>query len=101
MTPAAILLQARDDGLDLTATAAGTIKVRGPREAVAAWTPVIVENKAALLAELSSAPSPPTTPAHPWTSCSPRWRARMSGGGIGGGDRSTAGAMAGLKSAAC
>jgi hypothetical protein len=54
MSAAAILRQAQGDGLELTATAAGTIKVRGPREAVAAWTPVIVENKAALLAELSS-----------------------------------------------
>ena len=58
MSAASILRQARGDGLDLTATPSGTIKVRGPREAVAAWTPVIVENKAALLAELSAVPSP-------------------------------------------
>jgi hypothetical protein len=58
MSAAAILLQAKGDGLELTATPAGTIKVRGPRAAVAAWTPIIVENKGALLAELSAAPSP-------------------------------------------
>jgi hypothetical protein len=58
MSAASILRQARGDGLELTATPAGKIKVRGPREAVAAWTPIIVENKAELLAELSAAPSP-------------------------------------------
>jgi hypothetical protein len=58
MSAATFLRQAQGDGLDLTATPAGTIKVRGPREAVAAWTPIIIENRAALLAELSAAPSP-------------------------------------------
>jgi hypothetical protein len=56
MSAAALVRQAHDDGLELTATAAGTIKVRGPRDAVARWRPVIIENKAALLAELSTAP---------------------------------------------
>jgi hypothetical protein len=59
MSAAALLLQqAHGDGLELSATAAGKIKVRGPREAVARWTPIIVENKSALLAKLSAAPSP-------------------------------------------
>jgi hypothetical protein len=54
MSAAAILRQARGDGLELSATPAGNIKVRGPREAVAAWTPIVIKNKDALLAELSS-----------------------------------------------
>jgi hypothetical protein len=54
MSAAAILLRAQGDGLELTATPAGTIKVRGPRDAVAAWTPTIIENKGALLVELSA-----------------------------------------------
>lgn len=58
MSAAAILRQARCDGLELTATPAGNIRMRGPREAVAAWTPIVVENKGALLAELFAAPSP-------------------------------------------
>jgi hypothetical protein len=53
MSAAALVRQAHDDGLELTATPAGNIKVRGPREAVARWTPIIVERKPEIIAEIA------------------------------------------------
>src|SRR3974390_1532562 len=51
----AIIEGARRDGVELTGTPAGNIKFRGPAEAVARWRPALVENKAAVLAELRTA----------------------------------------------
>lgn len=53
MSAATLVRQAHDDGLELTATPAGNIKVRGPREAVARWTPIIVEHKPEIVAEIT------------------------------------------------
>lgn len=53
MSAAALLRQAHDEGLELSATPVGTIKLRGPREAVTRWTPIIVAHKPELLAELA------------------------------------------------
>lgn len=53
MSAAALLRQAHDEGLEFSAAPAGKIKVRGPREVVARWTSVIVQNKSAILAEIA------------------------------------------------
>jgi hypothetical protein len=54
MSAAALVRQAHDDGLELTATPAGNIKVRGPREAVARWRPVLIEHKPEIIRELAN-----------------------------------------------
>ena len=53
MSAAALVRQANDDGLELTATPAGNIKVRGPRDAVARWRPVLIEHKPEIIRELA------------------------------------------------
>ena len=55
MTPAAIIKQARADGVMLALSPAGSIKAVGNGEAVKRWLPVIREHKAELLAELRAA----------------------------------------------
>jgi hypothetical protein len=64
LSAAAILLQVRSDGLELVLTPAGTLKGRGPREALGRWTPVIAENKDSIIEALAAeSASPPTQPA--------------------------------------
>jgi hypothetical protein len=53
VSAAALVRQAHDDGLELTATPAGNLKVRGPREAVARWRPVLIEHKPEIITELA------------------------------------------------
>jgi len=55
MTPAAILKQARADGLTLSLTGRGTVLIRGPQPAAERWKPALRECKAELLALLQSA----------------------------------------------
>jgi hypothetical protein len=55
MTPAAIIKQARADGVMLALSSTGSIKAVGNGEAVNRWLPVIREHKAELLAELRAA----------------------------------------------
>jgi hypothetical protein len=50
---AAIIREAAGDGLVLTPTPSGTFKARGPDSVLARWRPVLAENKAAIVAELS------------------------------------------------
>jgi hypothetical protein len=53
VTAATIIERMVADGVKLTITAAGTIKAKGPQDAVNRWLPLIRENKAALLETLT------------------------------------------------
>ena len=52
MTPAAIINEARADGVSLTISPAGTIKATGDSAAVSRWLPAIREQKAAIVESL-------------------------------------------------
>jgi hypothetical protein len=52
MTPAAILKEAKADGVSLTISPAGTIKATGDGAAVNRWLPAIREHKAGIVAAL-------------------------------------------------
>ena len=54
MTPVLIFQQATTDGLSLTLSQAGTIKVKGDQAAVTRWLPTISEHKPELLALLAA-----------------------------------------------
>jgi len=58
MNPAELLLATQADDLSLALATDGTIRARGPAEALAQWTPAIREAKAALVELL--------TPRHRW-----------------------------------
>jgi hypothetical protein len=55
MTPMAIIQEAAADGVALTRSPAGTLKVTGAQAAVTRWLPVIRENKPAILVALEGA----------------------------------------------
>lgn len=74
MTAAKILREARRDGLDLTATANGTINARGPCEAVARWRPVLAANKPAILEELRREAAEVERLLNWWREPIPEWR---------------------------
>lgn len=61
MTPAAIIHGALSDGLTLTLTPVGTIKVAGPVVALERWAPVIRGHKPAVIEALRAPPAPLTT----------------------------------------
>ena len=52
MTPAAIINEAKADGVSLTISPAGTIKATGDGAAVNRWLPTIREHKAGIVAAL-------------------------------------------------
>lgn len=52
MTPATIIKDAMADGVELTPSVAGTLKVRGEQEAVNRWLPIIRERKAGVIKAL-------------------------------------------------
>ena len=58
MTPAAIVDQARADGVELMLTTQGTIRARGQQAAVERWVPVLREHKPDLLAFMRAASDP-------------------------------------------
>lgn len=53
MTPADLLTATQAAGLSLALDATGALRVRGPAESLAVWTPAIREAKAALVAMLT------------------------------------------------
>lgn len=53
MNPAAIIEQAKGDGVTLSLSPAGSVKMTGDEKAVARWLPAIRENKALLVVLLS------------------------------------------------
>lgn len=55
MTPAAIIEKATADGVNLTLSPAGTIKVAGDQAEVDRWLPIIRESKPAIVAMLTAA----------------------------------------------
>ncbi len=59
MTAIEIIQQAAAEGVTLTRSAAGTIKVKGEPAAVEQWLPTIRENKSGILAALEEAADQP------------------------------------------
>lgn len=59
MNAAATLRQAQADGLTISLTGRGTVKLKGPQSAIDRWTPAIRECKAGLLALLQAAGAAP------------------------------------------
>jgi hypothetical protein len=53
MNAAAIVKAAHASGVELALTASGSIKFKGPSDAVARWTPVLAANKPSVIEELS------------------------------------------------
>jgi hypothetical protein len=53
MSAAAIIKAAYASGIELSLTPTGSIKFKGHSDAVAKWKPVLVDNKAAIIDELS------------------------------------------------
>lgn len=53
MTPREIIAAAVRDGVAITLTQAGSVKLKGNPDAAAKWTPAIKRNKAAIVAELA------------------------------------------------
>lgn len=62
MTPEILLRDAESDGLTLKPTDHGTLRIDGPKDAIARWTPILRARKAELLAVLQ----PPATGPVPW-----------------------------------
>lgn len=58
MTVDDILKRAAAEGLALTPTPAGTLKVRGPEATVDRWLPVLAAHKSALLEALRESRNP-------------------------------------------
>lgn len=55
MTPATIILEAQSDGIILTLSLAGTIKVAGDGTAVNLWMPLLRKHKPAIVEALQQA----------------------------------------------
>ncbi len=53
MTPETILRDAAQDGVDLTLTKSGSIKLSGSKSAIEKWTPSIRDHKPEILATLN------------------------------------------------
>lgn len=61
MIPQTLIRDAARDGLTLAPTETGTLRVHGPKSAVAKWAPILKERKTEILAALRS----PANDAHP------------------------------------
>jgi hypothetical protein len=59
MTPAAIIAAATSDGVSLTLSPTGSIKVSGESEAVSRWTPTIAASKAGIVEALKAGDQTP------------------------------------------
>ena len=60
MIPQTLIQEAARDGLTLAPTDKGTLRVHGPKAALAKWAPILKERKAEVLAALN--PSPGSVP---------------------------------------
>lgn len=58
MTPAAIIIQAHRDGVELALTPHGTIRAHGEQAAVERWVPLLREHKPSLVDYLKAGPDP-------------------------------------------
>ncbi len=58
MSAAAIIRNARADGLSLSLTPHGTVKFKGPQRAVVKWTPILKRHKPEILRLLQAAAEP-------------------------------------------
>ena len=69
MIPQTLIQDATRDGLTLAPTGTGTLRVHGPKAAIAKWAPILKERKAEVLAALAAKdarpiPSPNKTASH-------------------------------------
>ncbi len=64
MMPQTLIQDATRDGLTMAPTDKGTLRVHGPKAALAKWAPILKERKAEILEALS--PSQTVTVAVPW-----------------------------------
>lgn len=74
MTPAAIISQARSEGVTLAPTEEGSIRAVGAPETVARWLPVIRDHKADILETLLAANAPDTALAERIRAMAMRWQ---------------------------
>ena len=87
MNPATIIERVKADGITLTVTPTGTIKVSGASAVISRWLPIIREHKSGLLAVLQHAAneifsfSPPGDPANDDEALQERVAIMMEGNG--------------------